>query len=296
MEIVGSNPIGVASGACGVRTVAPTYAFDNAIPGAEHGFSSIEAAYDTWTVRQLETIGVAEGWRCLEVGGGGGSIGRRLADLVGPTGHVTITDIDPAWIDRETPVNVEVLVHDIAADPLPESAFDLVHARLVLMHVPERDAALRRMVSALRAGGWLLIEDFDMRVLRDGGEESMVRTPLNGGVTAADVELLARADAALVALLESRGADLAYGRRLYGVLSAAGLVDVVAEGYLAIAPGGSPGAGQRLRRYEQVGGALVAAGGITADELERTCELLRHPACPVLSPGILVSARGRRPR
>jgi hypothetical protein len=40
---------------------------------------------------------------------------------------------------------------------------------------------------------------------------------------------------------------------------------------------------------------MVASGRITAAELERACELLRHPACPVLTPGMLISARGRRP-
>jgi SAM-dependent methyltransferase len=272
-----------------------TYAFDNAVPEAGRGFSSIEAAYDAWTVRQFGAIGLSEGWRCLEVGGGGGSVGRILASLVGPTGHVTITDLDPVWIGEETAANVRVLRHDIATDPLPDGAYDLVHARLVLVHVPSRDVALRRMVSALRPGGWLLIEDFDMRVLRDGGAESMVRTQLSDGVTAEDVAVLARVDAVFNAHLESRGADLAYGRRLYGLLCAEGLVDVVAEGYMVIAPGGSAGASQRLRRYEQIGGELVAAGGVTAAELERACELLRDPACPVLTPGILVSARGRRP-
>jgi SAM-dependent methyltransferase len=214
---------------------------------------------------------------------------------VGPEGRVTVTDIDPAWLTRASPANVEVLCHDIAADALPEQAFDLVHARLVLIHVRERDRALRRMVSALEPGGWLLVEDFDMRVLRDGGAQSMVRTRLSDGITAADVELLADVDAALVALLESRGADLAYGRQLYGLLCAEGLLDVAAEGYVAISPGGSPGAAQRLTRYQQIGEEMVASGRITAAELERACELLRHPACPVLTPGMLISARGRRP-
>jgi ubiquinone/menaquinone biosynthesis C-methylase UbiE len=275
--------------------MASQYLFDNAQPQAGRGFSSLEAAFDAWTLRQLEVIGVAEGWRCLEVGGGGGSIGRRLAERVGPTGRVTVTDINPVWAAEAQPANVEVLCHDIAADALPERAFDLVHARLVLIHVPERDRALRSMVSALRPGGWLLVEDFDMRVLRDGGTGAMVRTPLSEGITAADVELLARVDAALLTLLEGRGADLAYGRRLYGLLRAEGLLEVAAEGYMAISPGGSPAAAQRLIRYEQIAGELVASGSVTAADLERARALLRDPACPVLTPGILVSARGRRP-
>jgi hypothetical protein len=83
--------------------------------------------------------------------------------------------------------------------------------------------------------------------------------------------------------------------RLYGLLCGEGLLDVAAGGYLAISPGGSPGAAQRLTRYEQIGEEMVASGRITTAELERACELLRHPACPVLTPGTLISARGRRP-
>ena len=49
----------------------------------------------------------------------------------------------------------------------PNSSFDLVHERLVLVHVPERVAALGRLVSALRPGGWLLAEDFDSEIAPD---------------------------------------------------------------------------------------------------------------------------------
>ncbi|HEY0530993.1 MAG TPA: class I SAM-dependent methyltransferase [Actinoplanes sp.] len=49
----------------------------------------------------------------------------------------------------------EVRRHDVAADPPPEpGTFDLVHARLVLVHVPDRARALATMAAALRPGGW----------------------------------------------------------------------------------------------------------------------------------------------
>jgi hypothetical protein len=89
--------------------MASGYAFDNARPEAGRGFVGLEVAYDAWTIGQLERTGVAGGWSCLEVGGGGGSVGRWLAARVGATGRVTVTDIDPAWLDRAAPPNVEVL-------------------------------------------------------------------------------------------------------------------------------------------------------------------------------------------
>lgn len=51
--------------------------------------------------------------------------------------------------------------HDIVKDPLPAHSFDLIHARLVLAHLPARDQVLPRLVASLRPGGWLVVEDFD---------------------------------------------------------------------------------------------------------------------------------------
>ena len=74
------------------------------------------------------------------MGAGGRSIPEALAAVVGPTGRVLATDIDPAWLKAGD--GYEVRRHDVAADPAPEpGTFDLVHARLVLVHVPDRARA-----------------------------------------------------------------------------------------------------------------------------------------------------------
>lgn len=49
----------------------------------------------------------------------------------------------------------------VTSGALPAGAFNLVHARLLLEHLPQRDEVLRALVRALRLGGWLLVEDFD---------------------------------------------------------------------------------------------------------------------------------------
>jgi len=49
----------------------------------------------------------------------------------------------------------------VIRDPPPAEQFDLVHARLVLVHLTDRAAAMRTMIDALRPGGWLVIEDGD---------------------------------------------------------------------------------------------------------------------------------------
>ncbi|WP_432164732.1 methyltransferase domain-containing protein [Streptomyces sp. bgisy031] len=79
---------------------------------------------------------------------------------MGQAGHVLATDIGPSWMKAGD--GYEVRRHDVAADPPPEpGAFDLVHARLVLVHVPDRARALATLAAALRhcgpaAGCWLL--------------------------------------------------------------------------------------------------------------------------------------------
>jgi ubiquinone/menaquinone biosynthesis C-methylase UbiE len=120
--------------------------------------ASLDALYNFRTFRFLETAGIGPGWHCLEVGGGSGAVAAWMADRVGPSGYVLVTDIDPRFIERSAyrrPAHLELRRHDIGTDPLPEQAFDLIHARLVLMHVPQRQQALARQVAALKPrGGW----------------------------------------------------------------------------------------------------------------------------------------------
>jgi SAM-dependent methyltransferase len=98
----------------------------------------------------LNLIGVREGWRCLDVGAGGGSATRLLAERVGDTGSVLAVDLDTRLLAPLASARVEVRRHDLLADPLPDGAFDLVHARNLLMHLPARVDALRRLLAAVR--------------------------------------------------------------------------------------------------------------------------------------------------
>ncbi|MFZ0976038.1 MAG: hypothetical protein WAN22_27700 [Solirubrobacteraceae bacterium] len=58
----------------------------------------LEEYHDPLTVTQLDAIGVGEGWRCLDVGAGGGSVTRLLADRVGSTGSVLAVDLDTSLL------------------------------------------------------------------------------------------------------------------------------------------------------------------------------------------------------
>ena len=117
----------------------------------------LEEVCDPGTVLQLDAIGVGEGWRCLDVGAGGGSATRLLAERVGETGSVLALDLDVRLLEPLASDRVEVRRHDLLGEPLPQAAFDVVHARNLLMHLPARLDALRRLVAAVRPGGWLAV-------------------------------------------------------------------------------------------------------------------------------------------
>jgi 2-polyprenyl-3-methyl-5-hydroxy-6-metoxy-1,4-benzoquinol methylase len=127
------------------------YLLDNAAQQTGCRFSGLETGLDENTKARLSAVGITAGWRCLEIGAGSGSIARWMAERVGAHGHVLATDIDTRWIQG----NGLSQRHDVAADPLAQDEFDLIHARLVLGWLPTRDAVLSHLVAALRPEGGL---------------------------------------------------------------------------------------------------------------------------------------------
>jgi ubiquinone/menaquinone biosynthesis C-methylase UbiE len=264
------------------------YIFENAAEAeTAERFATLDALYNFRTFRFLETAGIGPGWHCLEVGGGSGSVAAWMAERVGPSGSVLVTDIDPRFMEGSAyrkPAHLELRRHDIGTDPLPEQAFDLIHARLVLMHVPLRRQALQKLIAALKPRGWLVIEDFDGRVID--------RTiPVSDAAAAA---IFKRAGDALVRLMEERGFDVEWGRGLHGRLKAAGLTEVGMEGQMAVCERGSLGTSLDTANYGQVRREAVAKGLITDAEFDAVLACLDAPDFAVFSP-VMFTAWGRRP-
>lgn len=136
-----------------------SYALDR--DGSRSRLELLEKHLDPLTQRRLVELGIAPGWRCLEVGGGLGSVARWLSKRVGPEGRVAVTDLDTRHLQARTMPNTEVWKHDVTVDPLPESHYDLIHARWLLYHLPDPEKVCHSMVRALRPGGKVLIEDVD---------------------------------------------------------------------------------------------------------------------------------------
>jgi SAM-dependent methyltransferase len=199
------------------------YLLDNQQTGAEERLNALSELFDPITFRHLNAMGIGPGWRCWEVGAGGPTVAAWMAGHVGPTGRVLATDIDVTWLPAHA--EFDVLRHDVGRQPPPATGFDLIHARLVLVHTPQRQAALASLIGALRPGGQLLVED------ADPGLQPLLCPDESGP----DQVLANRLREGFRSLMRERGADLAFGRTLPRRLREAGLVDVQADAYFPIA-------------------------------------------------------------
>jgi SAM-dependent methyltransferase len=256
------------------------YIYDNAWARARERLTAVEARHDPATIRNLEGLGVEPGWHCLEVGAGAGSIADWLCTRVGPRGHVVAIDIDTRFVERFDHPNLEVRVQDVGQKGALESGvYDLVHARLVLEHVPARVDALSNMVKALKPGGWILLEELDHVTLQPALS-----------VDAQHQTVWQQFRKAYRRLMQQRGGDLDYGRRMFGLLSEHGLTNVSACGRARVDHGGTPvGLGFHQARAE-----FVATRALDDNQMGVFLALLDDPRFAFVSP-LMMAAWGQRP-
>lgn len=122
----------------------------------------------------LDRLGLREGWRCVDVGAGGGDVTVALAEVVGRDGRVYAVDKDPAARDavaEAASAHSQVVAITQAAEELllPEPV-DLAFCRFLLMHVFDPLAVLRRMGEAVRDGGWVVAQEPLTTAGRVGGK------------------------------------------------------------------------------------------------------------------------------
>ncbi len=113
----------------------------------------------------LERLGLEEGWRCVDVGAGGGDVTVALADLVGREGRVYAVDSDPSTRDavaRAAAAHAHaqvIAVTQAGEDLLLPEPVDLAFCRFLLMHVHQPVVVLRRMREVTRPGGWVVAQE-----------------------------------------------------------------------------------------------------------------------------------------
>jgi len=177
------------------------------------------------TTRVFDQVGVRRGGSCLDAGCGPGETMRLLAERVGPDGRVLGMDADTSigilaveMLHRTGNRQCAFHTHDLAAaEPVPGAPFDLVYARLLLFHVPERVAVLERLWDAVAPGGHLVIQDYDLRtasVLPDLASFAEVGRVIFGafGAAGADISVGAR----LTRLFEEAGVGVPDGTDVTG--------------------------------------------------------------------------------
>ena len=253
------------------------YLLDNRGEQVPDRWAALSTMFDEPTFRRLREVGIKPGWNCLEIGAGGGSVARWLAEQVGPQGVVTATDVDTRWLERLQVPNLNVVRHDITRDRLPVLTYHLIHTRLVLTHLPDPEAVIDRLVPALRPLGRLVVEEFDTGYL-----EGACPRPRTEAEDRAN-----RIREAFTQLLEKRGADLTLPSRLPQLLAQRGFEAVEVRGSFESGP-----AARLLERanIEQVRTELVAHG-ITTEELDAHLDAL--PRLPLLMP-MMISVVARK--
>ena len=256
------------------------YLLGNSAEPAGVRLEAISVLFDPSTFRHVKRLGIRPGWRCWEVGAGSPTVPTWLADQVGLRGSVLATDIDLSRLAGPAGSPYDVRRHDVGSDQPPPGPFDLIHARLVLVHVPLRAQALLNLVRVLRPGGWLLVEDADPRL-------QPLACPDEYGP---DQQLANALRHSFRQLLSERGADLGYGRTLPRQLRAAGLTDVGADAYFPM----TSSAGDRLEAATVVllRDRLLAAGIATGAEIERHLANVRAGRLDIAT-APMISAWGR---
>lgn len=203
-----------------------------------------------------ELLHVGVGHRVLDIGCGVGADTLSLADIVGPTGHISGIDVDQAAVDeanrraREAGVSRWVEHNAVAAAELPfaDNSFDACHSERVFIHLLNPEPVFAQMVRVTKPGGWIAVID------ADGGSLSM-DTPES------DIERR-------IVQYWARKHNNGYaGRQLYGIFKKHGMVDITVE----IDPGRTHDfeMAAYLLKLDDMQERALSAGIVSAAEVKR---------------------------
>ncbi len=237
---------------------------------------------DTRTTRRLEALGITEGWECLELGPGTGTVALWMAERVAPSGHVVAVDIDTSKMAGKEHPALEVQQADLAVADLGTNRFDLITERAVLLWIPEAEAVLERAFTALKPGGWILVQE---------------GWPLREADPSSPAEL-ADAWARLYREVGARQAEFTrmrdFGKEAFAVLRRIGFEDVEAHGELTPVVGGTAQARFRKETMRSSLAGLAAQGLADRAALEPLLEIFDDPRF-VLWQAIAMQVWGRKP-
>ena len=237
---------------------------------------ALTRSLDEITFARLDALPIRPDSRCLDIGAGTGTVSVSLADRAA-SGHVIALDRSTALLDPHARENLEVMEADITTVEFPPGSFDVIHARLVLQHLPERAEVIRRAVSWLAPGGWILLGE-GVDPLSATSPHSLYRRLMAGFVDA---------------LHRSMGTDMTCGRTYPAVLAEHGMVNIGMDVHVPQVSGGSPTADFFRLSCGQLREVIVATGHLDDDEFDAAMALLDDPAFIDLATG-MISVWGQR--
>ncbi|QGV81999.1 class I SAM-dependent methyltransferase [Streptomyces ficellus] len=246
-------------------------------PGEDERIDLGALAYDTTTFARLAALGAGPGWRCLDVGAGTGTVARGLLEGLGVT-SVLAVDRDVRFLAARPVPGLTVREADVTDPGFGAGRFHLVHARFVLMHLPERRRLIGRLSELLAPGGVLVLSD--AADLTSAG--------------AADTPYTRVMRAMWQGLRDTIGTDVTWVPGYPRLLREAGLTSVAAEVYVPPLLPGSAISRFWADTWHRAREAITATGLVDDATVEEAVRCLESPDCAELSPGML-TAWGRRP-
>jgi SAM-dependent methyltransferase len=174
--------------------------------------------------------------------------------------------VDARFLRALNHPQLDVHEADILSCDLPVASFDLVHTRWTLLHIPERDRVLLRLIDLLKPGGTLFLEEADANPV-----ETLDRTgwhDLSGRV---------------FPVIALRGSKVDWARHLPYMVVQLGLQRVRAEAEHQYFFGGSGLAEFWKISWKRVRDGVAASGADVAD-WDRELAELDDPARLFVSP------------
>jgi SAM-dependent methyltransferase len=237
----------------------------------------------------LDRTGLRPGHSAIDLGCGPRGVLELLAERVAPGGRVVGLDADPAHTAMaaefaaalELP-GVEIMTGDAMRTGLPSGSFDLVHARTLLINVPQPAELVAEMVRLARPGG-------RVAALEPDCEYRMCYPPDHA---------YARLSEIFPVVFGRNGADCMIGRRVPELFRQAGLADVGVEARVQMYP---PGNTRRTILPDLVGSmrAQVVEMGLASeaelDELDAAARAHLADPCTIAVSALSFLAWGRKP-
>ncbi|HCT76856.1 MAG TPA: hypothetical protein DGT23_09760 [Micromonosporaceae bacterium] len=261
--------------------LATPYLFDGADLVGEQ-LSALTESLDPWTRQGLLETGIGPGWTVADAGAGSGTIATWMADQIGDRGTVVALDINLDHLPEHP--GVKLVQKDLTSGVISGGPYDLIHSRLLTIHLPQRVQMIRGWADALKPGGQLVLHEFDCTwprpVYCDSPEDAALFTKVSDSIND---------------LLRQVKVDLAWGSVAHKVFRQVGLTGVRTEFHAETFHGGQSWARwaaiNTLQKQDQL---LALDSGLTKQELERFRELMADPTFAATS---YLAARitGRRP-